>query len=79
MYYEVYGNGNPIVLLHGSYMNIPLKRSQIIPLLAKARNVIVTEMKAHRRTRDISREFSYEGMADDVSCVNVNGMNYFVS
>ncbi len=69
MYYEVYGEGKPIVLLHGSYMNIPLNWSHIIPLLAKNRKVIVTEMQGHGRTRDISREFSYEGMADDVSGV----------
>ncbi len=67
MYYEVYGKGKPIVLLHGSYMNIPLNWSHIIPLLAKDRKVIVTEMQGHGRTRDISRELSYEGMADDVS------------
>ena len=34
MYFEVYGNGKPIVLLHGSYMNIPLNWQHIIPLLA---------------------------------------------
>ncbi|HEY6172514.1 MAG TPA: alpha/beta hydrolase [Candidatus Kapabacteria bacterium] len=67
MYYEVYGKGKPIVLLHGSYMTIPLNWSHIIPLLAKDRKVIVAEMQGHGRTRDISREFSYEGMADDVS------------
>jgi pimeloyl-ACP methyl ester carboxylesterase len=67
MYYEVYGQGKPIVLLHGSYMSIPLNWSGIIPRLAKDRKVIVTEMQGHGRTRDASREFSYEGMADDVS------------
>lgn len=67
MYYEVYGKGKPIVLLHGSYMTIPLNWSHIIPLFAKDRKVIVAEMQGHGRTRDISREFSYEGMADDVS------------
>ena len=67
MYFEVYGNGKPIVLLHGSYMNIPLNWQHIIPLLAKDRKVIVAEMQGHGRTKDISREFSYEGMADDVS------------
>ncbi len=67
MYYEIYGKGKPIVLLHGSYMNIPMNWSHIIPLLAKDRKVIVTEMQGHGRTRDISRELSYEGMADDVS------------
>lgn len=67
MYYEVYGEGKPVVLLHGSYMNIPLNWSHIIPLLAKDRKVIAAEMQGHGRTRDIPREFSYEGMADDVS------------
>jgi pimeloyl-ACP methyl ester carboxylesterase len=67
MYYEVYGAGKPIVLLHGSYMNIPMNWSHIIPLMAKDRKVIVTELQGHGRTRDISRELSYESMADDVS------------
>lgn len=67
MYYEVYGEGKPIVLLHGSFMSIPLNWSQVIPMLSKDRKVIVAEMQGHGRTRDISREFSYEGMADDVS------------
>lgn len=67
MYYEVYGQGKPIVLIHGSFMNIPLNWSNIIPLLADDRKVIVSEMQGHGRTKDIPREFSYEGMADDVS------------
>lgn len=67
MYYEVYGEGKPIVLLHGSFMSIPLNWTHIIPLFAKDRKVIVAEMQGHGRTKDISRELSYEGMADDVS------------
>ncbi len=67
MYYEVYGNGKPIVLLHGSYMNIPMNWLHIIPQLAQDRKVVVTEMQGHGRTKDIARDFSYEGMADDVS------------
>ncbi len=67
MYYEVYGEGMPIVLVHGSFMNIPMNWSHIIPLLAANRQVVVAEMQGHGRTRDISRELSYEGMADDVS------------
>jgi len=67
MYYEVYGQGKPIVLIHGAFMTIPLNWSHIIPLFAKDRKVIVAEMQGHGRTRDVSREFSFEGMADDVS------------
>ena len=66
MYYEVYGEGKPLVLLHGSYMTIPLNWSNIIPMF-KGRKVIVAEMQGHGRTRDIARKISYEGMSDDVS------------
>ncbi|WP_437867262.1 alpha/beta fold hydrolase [Sorangium sp. So ce363] len=67
MYYEVHGKGKPIVLLHGSFMNIPMNWAHVIPSLARSRQVIVAEMQGHGRTRDVPREFSYEGMADDVS------------
>lgn len=67
MYYEVYDKGKPLVLLHGSFMSIPLNWGHIIPKLAKDRQVIVTELQGHGRTRDTNREISYEGMADDVS------------
>lgn len=67
MYFEVYGSGKPLVLIHGSFMTIPLNWSKIIPLISKSRQVIVAEMQGHGRTRDIQREFTYENMADDVS------------
>jgi pimeloyl-ACP methyl ester carboxylesterase len=67
MYYEVYGEGKPIVLLHGSFMNIAMNWSQIIPILAKTHKVIVPEMQGHGHTKDIPRAMSYEAMADDVS------------
>lgn len=67
MYYEVYGEGKPLVLLHGSFMTIPMNWSHIMPQIAKDRKVIVMELQGHGRTRDIGREISYESMADDVS------------
>ncbi|NSL86246.1 alpha/beta fold hydrolase [Chitinophaga solisilvae] len=67
LYYEVYGTGKPLVLLHGSFMNIPMNWGQIIPRLAGTHKVIVAEMQGHGRTRDIPREIGYEAMADDVS------------
>jgi hypothetical protein len=38
MYYEVSGAGDPIVVLHGAYMNIPTMGA-IIPQLAKTHKV----------------------------------------
>ena len=69
MYYEVHGQGKPLVLLHGSFMTIPMTWGQLLPPLARSRQVIVAEMQGHGRTRDIPREFSYENMADDVSAL----------
>lgn len=66
MYYEVHGQGKPIVLLHGAYMTIGLNWSELIPELSKTRKVIAIEMQGHGRTNDIDRPFSYEAMADDV-------------
>jgi pimeloyl-ACP methyl ester carboxylesterase len=67
MYYEIHGEGKPLVLLHGSYMNIDMNWSAIIPELAKTRKVIALEMQGHGRTNDANREFSFEGLADDVA------------
>ena len=69
MYYEVYGSGKPLVMLHGAFMTIPLNWSHFIPLLAKDRKVIVTELQGHGRTKDIDRAITSEGMADDVSAL----------
>lgn len=69
MYYEIYGTGEPIVLLHGSFMTIPLNWNKIIPELAKTRKVIAIELQGHGRTADIERPISYEGMADDVAAL----------
>lgn len=66
MYYEVHGEGAPLVLIHGSFMTIPMNWEQIIPLF-KNRKIVVAEMQGHGRTADIPRALSYENMADDIS------------
>lgn len=67
LYYEVYGTGKPLVLVHGAFMNTNTNWATVIPQFAKHRQVIVADMQAHGRTKDIPRAFSYENMADDVS------------
>lgn len=69
MYYEVHGKGDPIVLLHGSFMTITNNWTTMIAPLAKSRQVIVVEMQGHGRTADISRDFSYENLADDIAAL----------
>jgi pimeloyl-ACP methyl ester carboxylesterase len=66
MYYEVSGRGNPLVVLHGAYMNIPTMGA-IIPKLAKTHRVYALEFQGHGRTTDIDRPITYPNLADDVA------------
>ena len=69
MYYEVHGSGDPVVLLHGSFMTISNNWTEWIGELSKTRKVIAVEMQGHGRTADIKRDFSYENLADDVAAL----------
>jgi len=69
MYYEVHGSGDPVVLLHGSFMTITNNWTGWVGELSKTRKVIVLEMQGHGRTADIPREFSFENLADDVAAL----------
>ena len=66
MYYEVSGSGDPLIVLHGSYMNIP-SMGEIIPRLAKTHKVYALEFQGHGRTNDIDRPITYPNLADDVA------------
>jgi pimeloyl-ACP methyl ester carboxylesterase/predicted enzyme related to lactoylglutathione lyase len=69
MYYEVHGDGDPLVLLHGSFMTITINWNGWIAELAKTRKVITVELQGHGRTADVARDFSYETLADDVAAL----------
>lgn len=66
MYYEVSGSGDPLIVLHGAYMNIP-EMGAIIPRLAKTHKVYALEFQGHGRTTDIDRPITYPNLADDVA------------
>ena len=66
MYYEVSGEGDPLIVLHGAYMNIPTMGA-IIPKLAEPHKVYALEMQGHGRTTDIDRPITYPNLADDVA------------
>jgi pimeloyl-ACP methyl ester carboxylesterase len=69
VYYEVYGEGQPIVLLHGSYYTIEMNWAQLIPELAKTRKVIAIEMQGHGHTAYSDRKLSRATLASDVEQV----------
>lgn len=69
VYYEVYGEGKPIVLLHGAFMTIQTNWSQIIPELSKTRKVIAIEMQGHGHTPYSDRKLTHAALASDVEGV----------
>lgn len=72
MYYEIYGEGKPLVLIHGGGSTIQTTFGRIIPLLAKHRKLIAVELQAHGRTGDRDSELSFEQDADDVATLLKN-------
>ena len=66
MYYEASGVGDPLIVLHGAYMNIP-SMGAIIPKLAVSHRVYALELQGHGRTTDIDRPITYPNLADDVA------------
>jgi pimeloyl-ACP methyl ester carboxylesterase len=68
MYYEIRGEGAPIVLLHGAYMTVDLMEPLVLGLAA-SRRVIAVEQQGHGHTADVDRPITYEQMADDTAAL----------
>ena len=68
VYYEIHGDGRPLVLLHGAYMTIDAM-GEVVPELAGTRQVIAVELQGQGRTADVDRPLSYERMADDTAAL----------
>jgi pimeloyl-ACP methyl ester carboxylesterase len=68
LYYEVRGEGEPLVLLHGGVVGI-IMFGPNLEALSRDRKLIAVELQGHGRTPDIDRPLSYEAMADDVAAL----------
>lgn len=68
VYYATYGQGAPLVLLHGGLMTIETF-GPVLDTLAEAREVIAVEHQGHGRTGPLDRPMSFEAMAADVAAV----------
>lgn len=69
IYYEVYGKGRPLVLLHGAFYTIDLNWGELIPELSKTRKVIAIEMQGHGHTAFSDRKLSVTTLASDIEKV----------
>ena len=76
MYYEIYGKGKPLVLIHGGGSTIQTTFGRVIPMLAKKYQVIAMDLQAHGRTSDRDAPESFEQDADDVAALLKN-LNVF--
>lgn len=68
MYYEVHGEGPPLVLLHGAYGSAA-DWAGLVPTLMQTHQVIALDFQAHGRTSDRDTPITYEGLADDVAAL----------
>lgn len=81
MYYEIYGQGKPLILIHGGGSTIQTTFGRVIPMLAKHRRLIAVELQAHGRTGDREKDLSFEQDADDVATLlknlNIDKADFF--
>lgn len=68
LYYETYGQGEPLVLLHINGGSIKLFENQI-PYFAKKYKVIAVDSRAQGRSTDTRDSLSFEQMADDINAL----------
>ncbi len=66
MYYEIHGEGIPLVLIRGGGSTIQTSFGKILPLLANHFKVIAVELQAHGHTSDRDTPESFDQDADDV-------------
>jgi pimeloyl-ACP methyl ester carboxylesterase len=69
MYYQLYGRGRPLVLLHGGGSTIEESFSQQIPYFARSRLIVAPEQAGHGRTRDLAGPLSYAEMAEHTAAL----------
>jgi pimeloyl-ACP methyl ester carboxylesterase len=72
LYYEIYGTGKPLVLIHGGGSTIQTTYGRIIPGLSKHRQIIAVEMQAHGHTHDRNAEITFTQDADDIATLLKN-------
>jgi pimeloyl-ACP methyl ester carboxylesterase len=69
LYYEQHGSGGqPLLLLHGGLGSIGMF-GEVLPALARGRQVLAVDLQAHGRTADADRPLAFEGMADDLAAL----------
>jgi pimeloyl-ACP methyl ester carboxylesterase len=68
-YYEIHGSGEPLLLLHGGLGSIDMFGSNVLPTLAKTRQVIAVDLHGHGRTTLGDRPIDLIDIGNDLAFV----------
>ncbi|MBO4401941.1 MAG: alpha/beta hydrolase [Selenomonadaceae bacterium] len=69
LYYEVYGQGEPILVLHGGGVGSPYELGKILDELKKKHRLIVMSTRGHGRSEIGHTPLTYKQKADDAVAV----------
>ncbi len=80
VYYEMHGQGKPLVLLHGAFATAE-GWAPVLAAIGNRRQVIIIEQQGHGRTADRDAPLSFDQSADDTAAVlrklNINRADVF--
>ena len=68
-YYEIHGSGEPLLLLHGGLGSIDMFSGNVLPALAKTRQVIAVDLQGHGRTTLGDRPIDLIDIGNDLALV----------
>ena len=66
--YQVFGEGKPLILLHGGFGSVEMFGPNVAALAA-GRQVIGVDLQSHGRTPSSDRPMRFETMADDIAAL----------
>jgi pimeloyl-ACP methyl ester carboxylesterase len=68
IHYAIYGQGSPVIFLHGGLANTDYWGDQVLPVAAH-HTVILMDSRGHGRSTRDGRPYGYDLMADDVTAL----------
>jgi len=68
IHYAMYGQGSPVIFLHGGLANTDYWGDQV-PAVAAHHTVILMDSRGHGRSTRDARPYGYDLMADDVTAL----------
>jgi pimeloyl-ACP methyl ester carboxylesterase len=72
MYFEIYGNGEPLVLIHGGGSTINTSFGRLIPFLERNHKVIAVELQNHGHSGHRYIPETFEQDAEDIAALMRN-------